>query len=292
MKAFVLPNLLKNNCYETVANVCRFILSHGSEIFMQEIYKDFFSDLGKISFLSEKECAELCDVIIAVGGDGTILSACPIASEYRKKLLGINCGRLGFMATLEHDELDLLSKLFDKNFTVEKRHMLDIKINRGNETQTLQVLNDAVISKPARAKIASFTVKKGDVTVSHLRADGIIFSTPTGATAYSLSAGGPILEPGMDCFEFTPICPHTLMSRTMIFSKDTELSVAFSRRDDPNAAFNITADGKDIAPVSASDTVKISLSDKYIELIDIKGGSFFKSVTDKLMRPLKESGEE
>lgn len=292
MNFFIIPNFLKINCRGVVEAVCEFLSDRGAEIFMQSEYKGEISSSCKASFASVDVCAEGCDIIVAVGGDGTILSACPIAAKYKKKLLGINCGRLGFIATLEHDELELLSRLFDGKYNVEKRMMLKVVINRKGSTESMTALNDVVISKPARAKIASFTVKKGDVTVSHLRADGLIFSTPTGATAYSLSAGGPIIEPCMDCFEFTPICPHTLLSRTMIFSKETRLSVHLSRGDKGNALFAITVDGKEEKPLEADDEVMVSLSDDYIELIDIKGDSFFKSVTDKLMRPLKEQTEE
>ena len=244
-----------------------------------------------VVFLDVETCAEKCDIIIAVGGDGTILSASNLACLCNKRLLGINCGRLGFMANLEYNELELLNNLLNGNFSTEKRMMLDIVVNRKGIKESYTVLNDVVISKPGKSKIADFSVVKNGIPVSHIRADGVIFSTPTGATAYSLSAGGPIIEPDMECFEFTPICPHTLLSRTIIFSKNTKLTVGFSSSCG-DASFNIFADGTELDSIASDDSVEISLSDRYIELIDIKGGSFFNSVTNKLMKPLKSISEE
>lgn len=292
MQVFIFPNLDKKNCEKTVCSTYKFLTEHGVRVYMSEFYEADFSNLSGVTFEDENFCAEKCDIIIAIGGDGTILSASSLACAYNKKLLGINCGRLGFMATLEHDELYLLENLLNGNYHTESRHMLDVLVKRKDSSDSISVLNDIVISKTAKTKIADFKVKKSDCCVSHLRADGLIFSTPTGATAYSLSAGGPILEPDMDCFEFTPICPHTLMSRTMIFSKNTSLEVSFDTYDGNEQSLCLIADGNELDTISASDRVYISMSDKYIELIDIRGGNFFMSVTNKLMRPLKSSEEE
>ncbi len=293
MYVFIFPNLDKKNCDKTVRSACEFLSQRDVTIYMSEFYEVRFSDIKGIVFEDENICAERCDIIIAIGGDGTILSASSLACEYQKKLLGINCGRLGFMATLEHDELYLLENLLSGSYHTEKRHMLDVLIKRKDSSDRISVLNDIVISKPAKMKIADFVVKKSDCYVSHLRADGLIFSTPTGATAYSLSAGGPILEPDMECFEFTPICPHTLLSRTMIFSKNTSLEVSFENNyENKEQSLCLIADGNELDTISSSDRVYISMSDKFIELIDIRGGNFFMSVTNKLMRPLKSSEEE
>lgn len=292
MNVFIMPNLDKKNCYDTVISVSKFFYSHSVCIYMSEFYEAKFSGLYGVTFDDEDTCAKKCDIIIAVGGDGTILSASSLAYLHRKKLLGINCGRLGFMANLEHDELELLENLLEGNFSTEKRMMLDVAINRKDQKEKYIVLNDIVITKPVQSKIADFVIKKNGIPVSHIRADGVIFSTPTGATAYSLSAGGPIIEPDMECFEFTPICPHTLLSRTMIFSKNTKLSVGFSSASGCEDSFNLTADGTELDKITSDETVEVSLSSHYIELIDIKGGSFFKSVTNKLMKPLKSISEE
>ena len=291
MHIFIFPNLDKKNCEKTVRFACDFLSAHGAKIYMSEEYEKSFCDIKAVQFMEESLCAEKCDIIIAIGGDGTILSASSLACEHKKKLLGINCGRLGFMATLEHDELHLLNNLLDGNYHTEKRHMLDVVIQKRDKSKRISVLNDIVISKSERTKIADFMVRKSDCCVSHLRADGLIFSTPTGATAYSLSAGGPILEPDMECFEFTPICPHTLMSRTMIFSKNTSLEVSFESFEGNEQSLCIIADGNELGTLDISDRVYISMSDKFIELIDIRGGNFFMSVTNKLMRPLKSPEE-
>lgn len=292
MNVFLMPNLDKKNCYDTVISVSKFFYFHSVNVFMSEFYEAKFSGLTGVTFDDEDTCARKCDIIIAVGGDGTILSASSLAYLHQKKLLGINCGRLGFMANLEHDELELLENLLNGNFSTEKRMMLDVVINRKDKKEKYIVLNDIVISKPFQSKIADFVVNKNGIPVSHIRADGVIFSTPTGATAYSLSAGGPIIEPDMECFEFTPICPHTLLSRTMIFSKNTKLTVSFSSSSECEELFNLTADGTELDKIKSDESMEVSLSSHFIELIDIKGGSFFNSVTNKLMKPLKSISEE
>ena len=258
---------------------------------MSKKYQTDFSDLYFIEFSNEDELVSKCDIILAVGGDGTILKASSSASKYKKPILGLNCGRLGFMCTLEHNELNLLNNLCNGDYVIQKRIMLDGEITKQNdERKTFTALNDIVVSKPPHSKISDFEVSKSGKVVSSIRADGLIFSTPTGATAYSLSAGGPIIEPDMECIEFTPICPHSLLSRTMIFSKNSKLTVKFYTNS--SECFGLSVDGNTNDDISSKDVLTISASDNYIELIDIKGGSFFDSVNSKLMRPLKAIMED
>ena len=151
-------------------------------------------------------------------------------------------------------------------------------------------LNDIVVSKDAGCKIADFIVSKKGSVISSLRADGLIFSTPTGSTAYSLSAGGPIIEPSMECIEFTQICPHSLLARSMMFKSDSVLDVKFRANNDAKTV--LTVDGNEVLKLVKSDVLKIYKSKSFIELVDIQGGSFFSSVNEKLMQPIKEMSED
>lgn len=291
MNIYILPNLKKDNSELYVRNAVSILRKNNAELSMSKKFQADFSDLDYIEFSNEDELVLKSDIILAVGGDGTILKASAAASKYDKPILGLNCGRLGFMCTLEHNELDLLNNLFNGDYDIQKRIMLDGDIIKSNgENKTFTALNDIVVSKPQHSKISDFEVSKSGKVVSSIRADGLIFSTPTGATAYSLSAGGPIIEPDMECIEFTPICPHSLLSRTLIFSKNSKLTVKFFTNS--NECFGLSVDGVSKEDISSKDVLTISMSDKYIKLIDIKGGSFFDSVNSKLMRPLKAIMED
>lgn len=291
MNIYILPNLKKDNSEKYVREAAAILKANKAELSMSKKYQHTFPDLDFVKFANENELASECDIMLAVGGDGTILKTSSIACEYDKPILGLNCGRLGFMCTLEHNELELLNNLCNGDFAIQKRIMLDGEITKKDGSiKIFTALNDIVVSKPPHSKISDFEISKSGKIVSSIRADGLIFSTPTGATAYSLSAGGPIIEPDMECIEFTPICPHSLLSRTLIFSKSSKLSVKFYTNSDER--FGLSVDGVTKEDISPEDILTISASEKYIKLIDIKGGSFFDSVNSKLMRPLKAVMED
>jgi len=213
---------------------------------------------------------ELCDTVLTIGGDGTILRAGKQAALHRKPLLGINTGRLGFMATLETHELDKLARLKQRGaFTTSRRMLLQV----GEHI----ALNDVVFHREATARLAEFSVSRGEIEVMRFRADGVAIATPTGSTAYSLSAGGPIIQPELECFVVTAICPHCLFTRPMVFTPDSPLTIKAD-----NA--NIIVDGVQIMD---ENEVVITKSEHFLDLIDIDGNGFYNSVHDKLMRAIK-----
>ncbi|MCH5323660.1 MAG: NAD(+)/NADH kinase [Eubacterium sp.] len=280
MKAFICSNLKKNNSMDTVSRLCKELNALGSTPMMAEEFDKYFSD-EKIVFGNEEQLIKECDLLITVGGDGTILKWGRKAAAANKPLLGINTGRLGFMATLECDELHKLKKLADGDYSISRRMLLDVTV----AGQTYIAVNDIVFSKSRFAKLPEFAVSTGDFEVTKIRADGIIFSTPTGSTAYSLSAGGPIIQPDAECIEFTPLCAHTLFGRPMIFSAGSDLKVSFSGYE--NSEVILSIDGDDDINIVEGETVSIRKSDLVLNLIDIDGGSFYEAVHNKLMRPLK-----
>lgn len=287
MKVYLFPNLSKANCMEYTINACEILKSCGIDMCISDSYKDEFSDLDYLIFGDEDSCIKECDMIIAIGGDGTILKCSIKAAEFSKPILGINCGRLGFMASLEHSQLGLLKILSTDNYTLSKRMMLDITVKNANSNDLrFSALNDVVISRADDCKIADFEVSKDGQLISSLRADGVIFSTATGATAYSMSAGGPIIEPEMECIEFTQICPHSLFARSMIFSSQSKIDIKCHTSNKAHVWLNV--DGNNVYRLCDGDTVEVVKSPNYVEIIDINGGSFFNSVNSKLMRPLKD----
>ena len=190
------------------------------------------------------------------------------------------------MASLEADELDSLKKLFTDDFHIVNRMLLDVKLVKGDGQEfTASALNDVAVSRSHNCKITDFEVSINNQIVSFLRADGVIFSTPTGSTAYSLSAGGPIIDPEMECIEFTQICPFSLFARTMIFPPQKTLKVVF--KSNINAVGTLSIDGQEGVEFLTTDKLYITKSKRYIKFVDITGCSFYHSVNSKLMQPLK-----
>ena len=281
MNVLICANLKKDKSREIVLQVSRILNQNNITVFLDENYKTIVNQ-SYIVYGKEEEMLSQCDMLITVGGDGTILKWGRKAAACNKPLLGVNTGRLGFMATLECDELIKLSKLKDKDYTISKRMLLNITLSNG---ENYLAVNDIVFSKTRYSKLPEFCVCAGDFEVTKIRADGIIFSTPTGSTAYSLSAGGPIISPDANCIEFTPLCAHSLFGRPMIFADDTEITVSFSAYE--NSGVIISVDGDDDIDFAEGETATIRKSELSLELIDINGGSFYNSVHNKLMRSLK-----
>lgn len=225
---------------------------------------------------------EDCDVLLTVGGDGTILKWSKTAARLDKPLLGINTGLLGFMATIEPDDLCLLSRLVSGEYHISKRTMMSVCLRN----DMLTALNDVVLSKGLDNKLPEFSVrvKRSGIfcDVSQMRADGLIFSTPTGSTAYALSAGGPIIEPELSLVLFTPLCAHTLFSRPMIFSGEEDILITHT-----GGTVFVSADGDKSVGLSDGEELIIRKDERHLKLIDLSANSFYDAVQGKLMKPMK-----
>ena len=287
MKVFVFPNLGKKNCKEYVIQACDVLVRNGCTVLIENEYRDIFGSLTGTEFEDYQSCINNCHMVVAVGGDGTILKCAVDCARCKKPIVGINCGRLGFMASLEHSQIESLDKLVKGEYHLSKRMLINAEItDKDGNVSSFCALNDVVVSKSDSCKIVDFEVSRNGQMVSSLRADGIIFSTPTGASAYSMSAGGPIIEPDMECIEFTQICPHSLFARTMIFG--TNSIITAKCHSVTGSCTNVTVDGNNVYQMSEKDVLRIKRSDNYVCIIDINGDSFFMSVNKKLMQPLKD----
>lgn len=284
MKIFVCFNPRKEKSAKAFPQVIKKLEEFGFEVFI-DVRNKPFCKCKSATFLPVKSCIYHCDIFLTIGGDGTILRWGKLAAKARKALLGINTGRLGFMATLECDELDKLKLLAEKKYTTSKRMMLKVQIQKANETSDYLALNDVVLFKGSASKLPEFVVCKDEVEVSRVRADGMIISTSTGSTAYSLSAGGPIIDPQLECFELTSLCSHTLFSRPMIFMPKSRLTAHYTAYE--NSSVFVTIDGAEGINLTSNDRVVITKSRLYLELIDLDENSFFNSVHNKLLCPLK-----
>ena len=205
------------------------------------------------------------DAIVVLGGDGTILRATPIALEYDVPVIGLNLGRIGYMAELDVSEDTLISELFKGNYTEEKRMTLSVMAGE----KTFTALNDAVLHSHSTHMIRLCLSCDGS-PVNSYRGDGLIFATPTGSTAYSMSAGGPVIDPTIECIEMTPICTQALMSKTLIFSPGSVLSVSFDTDD-----CILTIDGGESIELTPNTEVKISRGARALRMIKLKNDGFY-----------------
>lgn len=282
MNALICANFKKDKSKVALCELMYALRDAGIGAMMPQNVRNIF-DNDYAVYSDETELIEKCDIFITVGGDGTILKWGKKAALLGKPLLGINTGRLGFMTALEIDQFDKISSLKTGDYHISKRMLLNA--NFSGDSKNYLALNDIVLSKDSYSKLPEFTVKSNGITVSKIRSDGLIFSTPTGSTAYALSAGGPIIEPTIECMEMTLLCAHTLLNRPMIFSGNDTITVSFSGYE--GSAVSVSVDGDSGIRFSEGDVITITKSDIYLNLIDISGYSFYNSVNNKLIQPLK-----
>jgi NAD+ kinase len=275
----LIPNLTKNGAYEESLKAIRLLKSFGGKILMTADLSEKYSDNDIAFFESHEVLIQKCDAVVTIGGDGTIIHAAKHAANFEKPLLGINMGRLGFVAELEPNELPMLERLFSGDYNVEKRQMLKVTLKSKSGSKSFFALNDAVISRGSMTKIIDLDVWLKKSYICHYRADGLIVSTPTGSSAYALSAGGPVIEPSMSCILMTPICSHSLFSRPVLFNPSSEILVNAVSREDTD--LTLTIDGETTIPITADDTVVITTAEIYAELIVLKDKTFYRVLSDK-----------
>ena len=234
------------------------------------------------SRLAEATLAENADLIIAVGGDGTMLYAGRLASDKNVPLLGINRGRLGFLADITPDEmLSSVDHVLNGEYTRDSRMQLEATLCRANsENISGLALNDVVLQRRETGRMVDFETRVGDHYVNTHAGDGLIIATPTGSTAYALSCGGPILEPQLDALVIVPVCPHTLTDRPIVIPAHQPVDVRLLDRDNTKA--EITFDGRSMGEICPDDRLTISAADKRITLIHPPGYDFYGILRSKL----------
>ena len=220
------------------------------------------------------------DMLVCFGGDGTILHASKAATRAGVPVLGVNIGTVGFIAELESTELQLLRRIAAGEYEIERRKMLDVAVTRdGNALLRETCLNDVVITKGAVARVVRLAVYCDQVQAMEFGGDGVIIATPTGSTAYSLSAGGPVVEPEAGVMIITPICAHDVQSRPIVTSDRRVISVRLERSGKRNAFLSV--DGGRAIRLGAGDMVQVSRSSYETQLVRLKDRSFFDIVNHK-----------
>lgn len=281
-KAILTPNPYRDKNFQTVREAARVLQEAGIDVRLClpfEVDKSY--ELPKdLKFTRLDKELPTASVVICFGGDGTILHMAKAATRHGIPILGVNIGTMGFMAELESGELDQLARLAVGDFKIDKRMMLDVTVHRDRDIIFHDIcLNDAAITKGAIARIVHLKVNCDGTQAMECGGDGVIISTPTGSTAYSLSAGGPIVEPDANSILITPICAHDVAARSMVVSEKRVINVEMS----PNARRNafISVDGGKALRMNVGDVATIRKSPLVTKLVRLKDRSFYDVINMK-----------
>ncbi len=277
MNILLVVNQQKDPEYRLANRVSEIIGSRAS-LFIDGKHRE--ASVSGAKRISEKEYPNM-DIILVLGGDGTLLSVAKTASALNIPVVSINLGQLGFLSEIEQSEIEEgLEKLLSNDYYIEERMMLCATLTNGEKTTAL---NDIVVTRGnSILRILDLDVYIDDQYVDDFKADGIIISTPTGSTAYSLSAGGPIVDPSLDSMIITPICPHKMYSRTIIVPPEKKVVVKCRTLHDNEAV--VAADSAVLGKISENESVTIQMSPQKFQLIRFEGYQFFGVLHKKLVK--------
>lgn len=282
-KVVLTPNPYRDKGFKTALAALQILEECGIEVRLClpfEVDKTFDMPCNIRFYQLDKELPG-ADMLICFGGDGTILHASKAATKAGLPILGVNIGTMGFIAELESSELSMLRQIVTGEYTIERRRMLDVSVFRERAVLQKEVcLNDVVITKGAIARVIRLGVYCDDVCSMDFAGDGVIVATPTGSTAYSLSAGGPIVEPEAQVMLITPICAHDTQTRCIVASDQRTISVRLNHTSKRNAFLSV--DGGRALRLNTGDVVKITRSSLVTELVRMKSRSFYDVVGTKI----------
>ncbi len=237
---------------------------------------------GPIPAVLRQELAQQVDLVIVLGGDGTLLTAARFVADSGRPILPVNFGNMGFLTSVTFEELfPALEQVLAGRYEVSERMMVSVSVCReGRTLVTERGLNDAVLIKGRPAHMIHFQILVDGHYVSTHRADGIIFATPTGSTAYSLSAGGPIVDPALEAFVVTPVCPHMLTNRPLVLPATAHLSAVFTGGEEPAL---LTVDGHTVCELQHGDSLAVKRAECKLRLIQAPQRSYFEVLRSKLL---------
>ena len=237
---------------------------------------------GEDGGLAGPALAEAADVIAVLGGDGTMLHAVGMLGRTDKPIAGVNIGTLGFLTTCTDEELDQFAEALKTGaYELSRRTLLRATVIRADGgTRDLLALNEAVLARGQTGRIGSIRVVVNGELLNRYRADGLIIATPTGSTAYSLSAGGPLISPAAGVFVIVPVCPHTLSQRSLVVDDDVEIEVGPDLEE--HGPLSFTVDGRDCVDIPTGDRVLVRKAPDDLHLLRLPGGSFYSALRQKL----------
>lgn len=278
MKIALMPNLTRKEAFGVTAGICESLDKLGAKYSFFNEFKDDFS-FTKAEFLPDDEAVASCDAVIAVGGDGSIIHAAKKAVMYQKPILGVNAGRLAFMAGLEDNELHLLSRLIEGDYTLDKRLLLKAGIMKGDELISSDYcINDCLVANKEKQRMATIDVALGGNKFNSYLCDGVLVATPTGSTAYSLSAGGPVVDPELESILLTPLYPHSLFDRSLVFRPDAVITIESAE----DKTLCLSADGTKPQIIGKGCRAVISRAEFTANFIRIKSDNFIDILYKKL----------
>ncbi len=275
-KILIIPNKNKDKNLEVSVRVSKLLASYGAFVCVQKKYETDLSGFAT----SISEIPSDLDLIIVIGGDGSVLDASVLAIEKEIPILGVNLGKLGYLAELDVDNIEMLAKLFTGEYAVEDKMLLEAScISNGKVFKSERLaVNDIIISHDTFLGIADFRLEKSDGECVRYRADGMIFSTPVGSTAYSLSAGGPIVAHGINSILVTPIAPHSFFNRSIIFSPSDKLKI----KNNENTELKISVDGRLFSALNCGDECIVETSSKTLKMLSFNQNNNFSTLFKKM----------
>ncbi len=277
----IIPNKNKDKDLDVSVRVAGLLVKCGATVYVEDKYETTLS--GYAERISE--IPEDLELIVVIGGDGSVLDASLLAIEKELPILGINLGKLGYLAELDVNNIDLLERLFSGEYVVEDKMLLEVSRISNGEVFTSERLavNDIIISHDTFLGIADFNLEKSDGECVRYRADGMIFSTPVGSTAYSLSAGGPIVSHGINAILVTPIAPHSFFNRSIIFSPSDKLKI----KNSAETELKISVDGRLFGELNTNEECLVRTSEKSLKMISFNQNNNFSALFKK-MRNLED----
>lgn len=275
--ALIITNSIRLSVIPCVEKLVDILLSYKVTIYMcKSDSKRFKND--KIIFTNIEDAANHSDICFVIGGDGTILKAAKAILEYKIPILGINAGRLGFLSEIESHDISIISKLFENEIKVQQRTVLEVK--KGNKKA--YALNDCYVTKSEPGKISEVFVKCQGREICRYRADGIVLATPNGSTAYSMSAGGPVIDTDMDAIVMTPVCPHSLISCSIVFDPKKILSVG-AATDIVEKDMEVLCDGEKCFSLGKGETITVEKSKRKVYFVNLSDRAFYEVLNEKFI---------
>ena len=266
---------------ETLKNLSNFLIERGLNVCVDHNMSET-TPLHNVNVMSRQEMGEHCDLVIVLGGDGTMLSAARSLAKFQVPVIGVNLGTLGFLTDIPAMQVtERLSEILDGKFSTDERMFLHVSIMRDGEMINESIaFNDVVVHKWEEARMLEFETVVDGLYVNKQRSDGLIISTPTGSTAYALSGGGPIVQPSLNAFVLVPICPHTLSQRPLVIDGNSNVELTISASG--HARAQVTCDGQINLGVLAGDKISIKRHDSNITLIHPQDYSYYEILRAKL----------
>lgn len=279
MKVGIIANPQKPDAPQVLADLRAALGRRGIDSVLESVTAEW---LGEPDGVPGTRFQEKVDAVAVLGGDGTMLNAVSRLGVFEKPVAGINIGTLGFLTSCTEDELDVFAEaLATGNYRTSRRTLLEASIcSEGEETQTFYALNEITLARGQTGRLVSLLATVDGEVLNHYRADGLIVATPTGSTAYSLSAGGPLIEPASGVFLITPICPHSLSQRSLVVSDGAEIVLSPERREEGPMLFTI--DGRDTVQISEGTRIIVRKADHGFHLLRLEGRNFYEALRQKL----------